>query len=68
MLSVFVLVTSHGETKCGLCQIVFLGFLQAKVKLAPGHPWARTKYKAKPEEVWSAVEVSMRQLHNALHT
>ena len=30
--------------------------------------WARTKYKAKPEEVWSIVQASMSQLRNALHT
>ena len=29
--------------------------------------WARTKYKAKPEEVWSFVQASMGQLRNALH-
>jgi len=30
--------------------------------------WARTKYKAKPEEVWAIVQASMSQLRNALHT
>lgn len=30
--------------------------------------WARTKYKAKPEEVWSIVQASMSQLRSALHT
>lgn len=30
--------------------------------------WARTKYKAKPEKVWSIVQASMSQLQNALHT
>ena len=30
--------------------------------------WARTRYKAKPEEVWPIVQASMDQLRNALHT
>ncbi len=30
--------------------------------------WARAKYKAKPEEVWSIVQASMSQLRNALRT
>ena len=30
--------------------------------------WAREKYEAKPEEVWSIVKLSMSKMKDALHT